>query len=143
MTQPISSLMQRQVWTAGLDDTVQAVEALMAAKRLSWVPVVEGGGIALGVIGAADLLRFHADGKDASSVRAWQMCTYKPVVVPTDATVSEVARLMIEKGIHHVVVSDGSGICGVVSSLDFVRTFVDPALLPSLQRQPACGSTEK
>ncbi|MDB5843173.1 MAG: putative signal-transduction protein with domain, partial [Polaromonas sp.] len=49
----------------------------------------------------------------------------KPISVPPDASVAEVARLMVEAGIHHVVVRDGSAIRGVVSSMDFVRTFMD------------------
>ena len=35
-----------------------------------------------------------------------------------------VAALMVERGIHHVVVADRNGIVGVVSSLDLVRTFL-------------------
>ena len=124
MSQAISSMMQRQVWSVGLDDTVQAIEAQMAAKRLSWVPVLESNGVVLGVISASDLLRFHADKKDPSKVCAWQLCTYKPITVRPDATVSEVARLIVEKSIHHVVVTEGADIQGVVSSLDFVRTFI-------------------
>ena len=39
MSQAISSLMQREVYSVGPDDTMQAVEALMVARALSWVPV--------------------------------------------------------------------------------------------------------
>jgi CBS domain-containing protein len=123
MSPTISSLMQRQVWSVGLDDSVQAVEAQMAAHGLSWLPVLEGNATVVGVISAADLLRFHADGKDPSQVRAWQLCSYKPIVVGPQTSAREVAQLMVERGIHHVVVSDASGLRGVVSSLDFVRTF--------------------
>ena len=124
MSQAISSLMQQRVCSVGLDETVQAVEAQMAAKRLSWVPVLESNGVVLGIISASDLLRFHADKKDPSKVCAWQLCTYKPITVRADATVGEVARLMVEKSIHHVVVIEGTDIRGVLSSLDFVRTFI-------------------
>ena len=124
MSQAISSLMQQRVCSVGLDETVQAVEAQMAAKRLSWVPVLESNGVVLGIISASDLLRFHADKKDPSKVCAWQLCTYKPITVRADATVGEVARLMVEKSIHHVVVTEGADIQGVLSSLDFVRTFI-------------------
>ena len=124
MSQSISSLMERRVWSVGLDDTVQSIEAQMAAKGVSWVPVRESSGVILGVISASDLLRFHADKKDPSKVCAWQLCTYKPITVRPDATVSEVARLIVEKSIHHVVVTEGADIQGVVSSLDFVRTFI-------------------
>lgn len=124
MSQPISSLMQREVCTVDPDATVQSVEALMVARSLSWVPVVERSGAALGIISSTDLLRFHADGKQATAVCAWQICTYKPITVSADTSASEVARLMVDTGIHHVVVTDGSDIKGVVSSLDFVRTFI-------------------
>ncbi|CAM3562192.1 cyclic nucleotide-binding/CBS domain-containing protein [Polaromonas hydrogenivorans] len=125
MKQTISSLMQRDVCSAGADDTLQTVESKMVARGLTWVPVVDESGAVLGVISSLDLLRFHADGKDAAKVCAWQVCTYKPISVPPDASLSDVARLMVEAAIHHVVVMDGSDIKGVVSSLDFVKTFKD------------------
>lgn len=124
MKPTLSALMQRQVFSVGPDDTLQAVEALMLLKDLSWVPVVEGSSTVLGVISSADLLRFHADGKDPERVCAWQVCTYKPIVVNPDAPLGEVARRMVESRIHHVVVTEGADIKGIVSSLDFVRTFM-------------------
>lgn len=124
MSQTISALMRRDVACVGPDDTLQAVEALMVARDLSWVPVVEGGGAVLGVISSTDLLRFHAEGKDPSVVCAWQICTYKPIVVSPDTPLGEVARRMVESNIHHVVVADDAGLKGVVSSFDFVRTFM-------------------
>lgn len=127
MSTPISSMMHRGVSCVGLDDTVQAVEVRMAAERLNWVPVVEGRGTVLGVISASDLLRFHADRRDASTVRAWQLCSYRPIAVPPETPVGEVARQMVDKHIHHVVVSDQGTIVGVVSSLDFVRQCVSTA----------------
>lgn len=124
MSQTIASLMNREVHTAGPDDTLQAVEARLMAHGLSWMPVVDQGNV-LGVISSADLLRQHAGGSAPPKVSAWQLCTYKPVTVRPDATLGEVARLMIESNIHHVVVAEGNEIRGVVSSLDFVRTFMD------------------
>ena len=125
MSQPISSLMHREVWSVGLDDTIQTVEAMMVARGLSWVPVVDAAnGAVLGVISSSDLLRFHADDKQPSKVHAWQLCTYRPICVRPQASVGEVAQLMIDSKIHHVVVTEGIDIEGVVSSLDFVRTFL-------------------
>ena len=124
MSQPISSIMERQVWAVGMDDTVAEVESLFARQGLSWAPVLESKRTIMGAISAADLLQFHAQEQDPTAVRAWQRCSYKPITVSPDTPVSEVARLMIERKIHHVVVIDSEGIAGVVSSLDFVRTFL-------------------
>lgn len=119
----ISSLMQRPVCSVSMDDSVAQVEALLASKGLTWVPVVEPAqGEVIGVIGASDLVGFHAQGRDAGATRAWQMCSYKPIVVDAGTPVATVAALMVERGIHHVVVTDANGIAGVVSSLDLVAT---------------------
>jgi predicted transcriptional regulator len=124
MSQTISSLMERKVWVIDMDDTVAHVEGVFAANGLSWAPVVEAGQTLVGVISEADLLQFHAQGRDAGAVRAWQLCSYKPITVSADTPVTEVARQMVERKIHHVVVTQRGDIAGVVSSLDFVRTFV-------------------
>lgn len=124
MSQVISSLMHREVFSVRPDDTMQEIEEEMVARHLTWVPVVDTDGVALGVISSGDLLRFHADARQASKVCAWQICTYKPISVRPDTPVSDVARLMVKTGIHHVVVTEGSSIKGVVSSLDFVRSFM-------------------
>ena len=123
MSATVSSLMQRRVRTIDMDNTVADVETLFVRERLSWAPVSDSGQV-VGVISATDLLRFHATRQDAAPVKAWQLCTYKPLTVAPDTTLEELARLMIAQGIHHVVVKDAGTIVGVVSSLDFVRTFV-------------------
>lgn len=123
MNAPISSLMNRQVHVIDMDDTVAQVEALFAREGIGWAPVVEGNRAMLGVISAADLMQFHARQQDPNTVKAWQLCTYKPITVPQDVLASDVARVMVERNIHHVVVIDSTGIAGVVSSMDFVRTF--------------------
>lgn len=130
---PISSMMQRRILSVDVDDTVQRVEAFMAGEGLSWVPVLASPGSLLGVISAGDLLRFHAAGKEAAAVCAWQLCTYKPIAVSPDTPVEAVAALMVENKLHHVVVMQGERFEGVVSSLDFVKAFVPDTPAP---RQP-------
>ena len=119
----ISSLMSSPVWTVDLDDTIAKVERLLTEKGLSWAPVVEGGSKVVGVISSSDLLHFHAQQRDPMAVRAWELCSYKPLVFDEATPVTEVARVMVEQRLHHVVVTKRTGLAGVVSSLDFVKTF--------------------
>lgn len=123
MYTPISSLMTSPAWAVGMDDTVEAIEALMTRRRLSWVPVVGPNDAIIGVIALSDLLQSHIRKNDPAQVAAWQICSYKPISVGVDTSVIEVARLMVEHKIHHVVVTQTDGIVGVVSALDFVRRF--------------------
>lgn len=125
MSQLISSLMQRTISSVAMDDTVAQVEALLASKRMTWVPVLEPSrGEPVGVISAWDIVSFHAQKRNAATTHAWQMCSYKPIVVDVETPVALVASIMVARGIHHVVVTDRNGLAGVVSALDFVRTFV-------------------
>jgi CBS domain-containing protein len=125
---PISSLMQRQVRSASMDDTVQEIEDRMLREGLGWLPVIEADGATLvGVISTHDLLRLRASGGDAAALKAWQLCTYKPVAVSPEAPLEEVAALMLQHQVHHLVVMRGGSMEGVVSALDFVRAFVAEA----------------
>jgi CBS domain-containing protein len=121
MSKPISSIMQREVLSVGMDDTVEAVQAFMNELCLTWVPVVTPEGGVAGVISATDLLRFISTRQDPVAMRAWQLCTYKPIGVQADAPLESAAALMVERQVHHLLVLSGDRLVGVVSSLDLVK----------------------
>jgi len=122
--EPISTLMQLHTKTIAADDAVETIEAFLNRNGLSWAPVLGDAGELLGVISIADLVRFHRDMRDASGIAAWQLCTFRPITVSPDTAICEVARLMVDHHVHHVVVTDNGAVRGVVSSLDFVKAFV-------------------
>jgi CBS-domain-containing membrane protein len=121
MNRPISELMTREVHAIGMEDTTARVEGLFAEHRLSWAPVLDEDRTVIGVLSSADLLRHRVEGRDIETTPAWRLCTYKPLQVRTDTPAREVARLMAERRIHHVVVEGPHGIAGVVSAFDFVK----------------------
>jgi CBS domain-containing protein len=123
MNTPISSMMTSPAHAVGMDDTLEAIETLMTRRRLSWVPVVGPNETIIGVIALSDLLQSNILKNDPSKVAAWQICSYKPISVGADTSVIDVARLMVEHKIHHVVVMRAGSMVGVVSALDFVRHF--------------------
>jgi CBS domain-containing protein len=122
--EPISTLMQLHTKTIAADDAVETIEAFLNRNGLSWAPVLGDAGELLGVISIADLVRFHRDMRDASGTAAWHLCTFRPITVSPETAIREVARLMVDHHVHHVVVTDNGAVRGVVSSLDFVKTFV-------------------
>lgn len=124
---PVSSLMTTPVTTVRADDTIEQVSERMRSDGLSFAPVVESpNGAPLGIITAADLLQFQTAKRDSKSVQAWQICSYRPIEVDSHTPLSEVAKLMVERRIHHVVVMENKVMKGVVSSLDFVKQFIPP-----------------
>lgn len=125
MSKPVSTLMQRRVWSVDMDDTVAQVDALLKQHELSSAPVLDDRRAVVGVISASDLLQLTAQGRDPEKTRAWQLCTYRPISVDEATPLHDVARAMVAQHIHHVVVTGPLGLVGVVSSLDFVRTFLE------------------
>jgi CBS domain-containing protein len=123
--EPISIMLEQPLISVDIDDTVDQVEAVLGAHSVSAVPVVDGAtGRVVGIISARDLLRFHADKKDGGALHAWEICRYKPVEVDPGAAVTDVARLMVARAIHHVVVTENGQVKGIVSSLDFVKRYL-------------------
>ena len=122
--EPISRLMQPHTRTLAADDSITAVEAFLLQHGLSWAPVLGDDDELLGVVSSSDLVRFRRSALDPDTTAAWQLCTYRPISVGPETTVGEVARLMVERHIHHVVVIEQGRIRGCVSALDFVKTFV-------------------
>jgi CBS domain-containing protein len=122
---PISSMMTSQTRTVAVDDSVAKVEQLLNSHQLSALPVTEGQDKAIvGMISTRDLMRFHAAKRDPDAVRAWEICSYKPVQVSPDTTISEVAKLMLDKQLHHILVTKNNEVLGIVSSFDFVKKYV-------------------
>lgn len=116
--------MRRLVNPASMDDTVADVEALMKTHRVSSAPVYDTDGAILGIITATDLVNFHSLGRNPHTTRAWEICTYRPIEVRPETPIEEVASLMLSHKVHHVVVMENEAMKGIVSSLDFVRLFL-------------------
>ena len=107
---------------------VDASETLRnAAKHLAdddiGVLVVWSARGAVGVFSERDLTRAIADDVGLDDGRVDEYMTESPVAVDLDANLDEAIAKMNEYGMRHVVVSDGSDICGVLSMRDVVAAF--------------------
>lgn len=79
------------------------------------VPILDDDHRPVGVVSLRDLM--HEDGEPRG--------TRPARVVRGDASIEEGARLLADAGVHHLVVVDGGGVAiGMVSAVDFVRSFV-------------------
>jgi CBS domain-containing protein len=121
MYEPIASIMTTDVVVVDNQDTIEKVEAEMNAKGHHCLPVGDSAGNIFGVISLKDIESFHAAKKNPKIVRAWEVCTYKPVQVDPEESVISVAKLMVDHKINHIVVTRDKSIKGIVSSLDIVR----------------------
>ena len=87
----------------------------------------------VGIITEADIAHAVADGKDANSVRVYELMTTRPTVITTTANVRDAAKLMMSGHFRHLPVVGDAGLAGIVDITDVCR-----ALLGS----DVCGTSE-
>ncbi len=114
--------------TVGVDATVEAAEQLLAANRISGLPVVDGGGQLVGVLSRTDLFLDGGPGLSqlvrgrASGLRVGELMSRPPLTVSLSATLVEAARIMRDEQVHRlVVVNEQDEPIGVLSATDYVR----------------------
>ena len=115
----VEHFMTAPVTTCTVDANVGKVRDLMKLKGFSALPVVklEGDEISIqGIVTYRDIAGVYDD-----NVNVKQVMTQRVRVVPPQTTATRAAKLMVEKGIHHLVVMEGTRIVGLLSSADFVK----------------------
>lgn len=142
-----ADIMQASVITVGRQTVLADVERVLVDHRISGVPVTDAAGRVLGVVSMRDLVERYADGAtprrqpsfydaptwdpdeeygaamvpDASEDVAADVMTSNVHGVEREATVPEIAALMLKHEIHRVLVKDRGRFVGIVSTTDIVR----------------------
>jgi CBS domain-containing protein len=144
--------MQRDVVTIGPADTLCDALNLMTENHVTGLPVMDCEGHCIGLVSATDILNYeqeHSDGigdatmgqhfnpdtqqwetvsltafglEDFGDVRVRDVMARNLISVGCDASLQQVAIIMLDAKVHRVLVLDDERrLFGIVSSLDFVR----------------------
>ncbi|MDF2977087.1 MAG: hypothetical protein K0S40_1815 [Actinomycetospora sp.] len=126
---PVRRVASRDLATVELDASLQDVAEELALDELGIVVVVDGGR-PVGVISERDLVAVLASGGDLDT-QAADLVTTDLVTVSGDTPVAEVARVMLDARIRHVLLRepgddpDGGPVTGIVSMRDVVGSLLD------------------
>lgn len=60
-----------------------------------------------------------------------EVMTRAVLAVPPEAGLAEAAKLMVERGIHRLIVAEDHQLVGIISTMDFVRAVADGRLRPA------------
>jgi CBS domain-containing protein len=110
---------------------IEEAERLMELYNVSGLPVVDEGGLLVGVISQTDLLRGGGDIASAirrryTGLRVADLMTAPAITVEMATPLEEAARRMRDERIHRVVAVNPHGQpIGVLSSMDFVTLYAD------------------
>lgn len=113
---PLRSLVQRAAVTCAGTSTLAEVAALMQAKGVGSIVVVDAQARPVGIVTSHDMIRVAAE--SAGSRQVAEIMSSDPVSLPAHALAYEAAMTMMARRIRHILVMDEGRLIGVVSERD-------------------------
>lgn len=141
----VGDVMHGPVVTVRPDASLREVAGLLVEHRISGLPVVDEAGVVLGVVSEADFVvkeggteprhgwlerlfgETEAEQAELAKVRAAtarEAMTAPAITVEVDTPVRDAARIMTERQVNRLPVTDGGRLVGIVTRADLVRCFV-------------------
>jgi len=128
----VRDIMPSKMVTISAGDTLATVEDIMTLGGVRHMPVVRAGKL-VGVVSERDLLRaslsklsdFGSEERRAflHVVEINRVMSTPPVVIASDATAEEAARVMATRKIGCLPVVDGEKLVGLITETDVLRYF--------------------
>ncbi|MFR0354618.1 CBS domain-containing protein [Streptomyces sediminimaris] len=150
----VSDVMTRAVATVDRAAAFKDIVRIMQDRRVSAVPVVDGGNRVLGIVSEADMLpkeefrdsdpdrrtqlRRLSDLAKAGSLTAEDLMTSPALTVRADATLAQAAREMARARVKRLPVVDADGrVEGIVSRADLLKVFLrdDEEIAEEIRRE--------
>ncbi|UCD62036.1 MAG: CBS domain-containing protein [Flavobacteriaceae bacterium] len=128
---PVSSIMTTNLITLDVKDGLDKAEHLFKKYKIRHIPVIEKNKI-IGMISMNDLLRISfADGayreEENISSSIYDMFTLRQLMignletVSPDATIKEVAELLVKREFHSLPVVENGSLKGMVTTTDLIK----------------------
>ena len=134
-TMLVRDLMTRDVVTLDRNEALTIADDVMRLGRIRHLPVVDGDGALVGIVSQRDLFHSgllralgygqHAKQQALALLELKEAMKTDVVTVTPDAPLKEAAKIMLEKKIGCLVVTEGTAIVGILTESDFVRFAIE------------------
>ena len=123
-TATVADIMQPPLTTVGQHDHLAAAAYLMKHTGTTALLVADTQtGQPVGIITETDIAHAIADGQDINDVWAGVVTTLRPALATT-TSISDAAQIMTARHYHHLPVTDGTGLLGVVDIIDVCQALI-------------------
>lgn len=113
--------MSTVVLTVGPGHTLRAAARLMAERRVGAAVVMDPDQAGPGILTERDLLVSLGQGQDPDTELVGDHLTSDVVFAAPDWPLEDAAAAMVRGGFRHLIVTDDTGVTGVLSVRDIVR----------------------
>jgi CBS domain-containing protein len=125
-----SDIMRRPVVAATPTATARDVAIQLLMGEFSGVPVAKSDGTVVGVVTELDLIRAVTRvGKALETTLAEEIMTREVTFVDVGTPLDEIMKVLEEKNIIRVPVTDKGKLVGIISRSDVLRAIIEPKFL--------------
>ena len=120
MNEPLSSIMTRDLVTAGPDDTLSVAREIFMRDRVHHLPIVDGNKL-VGILTTYDLFKFQGRNGNYNDVKIRELMTTHVATLEPDDKVGSAAELFLENLFHAVPIVKNGDLHGIVTSFDVLK----------------------
>lgn len=119
----VSEIMSKNVTMVSVDSTVDQAEQRMLKHKRRCVPVVDDKRKVFGVLSYSDILKQRHNQVNLKTINVWEICTHNVFSVLPEATIEAAIEVMVQNGVHHILVLQDKKVEGIVSVLDIMQLY--------------------
>ena len=120
MNEPLSSIMTRNVVTAGPNDKLSVARDIFMTNRVHHLPIVDGRKL-VGILTTYDMFKFNGRNGNFDSVLVRDVMTTHLATLEPDDKVGSAAELFLENLFHAVPIVKDGDLHGIVTSFDVLK----------------------
>lgn len=120
MNEPLSTIMTREVITAGVYDKLSVARDIFLQNRVHHLPIVEGEKL-VGILTTYDLFKLANRQVDYDNITIGKVMTTHVATLEPDDKVGSAAEIFLENLFHAVPVVKEGKLLGIVTSFDILK----------------------
>lgn len=120
MNEPLSSIMSRNVITAGPEDSLSVAREIFMKNKVHHLPIVDGQRL-VGILTTYDMFKVQGRNGGYDSIRVKEVMTTHVATLEPDDKVGTAAELFLENLFHAVPIVKDGDLHGIVTSFDVLK----------------------
>lgn len=121
-----SQVMVRPVVAAKRNASARDIALQLLNGLYSGLPVTDDEGTVIGIVTELDLLGAVMSGKELVKTTAEELMTTNAITAEKDTPVTEIVKIMKEKNIIRLPITDNGKLVGIVSRCDILTSLIEP-----------------
>ncbi len=141
-------IMCKKVFTVGPEITIRELAKVFIERQITGAPVLDAAGRLVGVVSQTDIVRRDRDSangevpmyyteadsplgrqglriEEPDFTRVSDVMTPMVISAPETARIQDLAKIMLSKHIHRIIITRGRRLCGIVTAMDMMRAMLE------------------